>query len=191
MSAFSIRRTIGRGIALALPLAIAVYVLYRSIRIFEKILAPVANTFGVDHVLGELTLTFFAILAILFIIFLLGLLMQVSFVANMRRYIEGWILKFVPSLNHLKLMAAEKLDLENAVTNWKTILFLKGDQYIPGFIIEESNEWITIAIAKAPETEPKDMLIIKKDSVSYIEITMKQMHDFNKQFGKGYLSLIS
>jgi len=190
MASFSLERTIGRGIALALPLSIVLYVIYKFIKIFEKVIAPFANKFGVEHVLGEITLTFFAVLVMLVIIFLLGLLMQIPLVRNMRLYIEGWILKFVPSLNHLKLLAVEKMDLDNATTNWKPILLLKGDQYLPAFIIEENNEWITLALDKAPSTEPKDMLIVKKSSISYKEITMKQMSDFNKQFGKGYLSVI-
>lgn len=191
MAAFSLKRTIGRGIALALPLSIVIYVVYKFIKIFEKALAPIANKFGVDHLLGELTLTFLAVLVILAIIFLLGLLMQIDIIADMRKYVEGWILKFVPSLNHLKLMAAEKLDLDNATLNWKPILLLKGDQYLPAFIIDENSEWLVLGVSKAPTTEPKDMLIVKRNSVSYKEITLKQMHDFNKQFGKGYLSVIS
>lgn len=191
MASFSLKRTIGRGIALALPLSIVVYVLYRFIKIFEKVIAPFAKKFGVDNVLGEITLTFFAVLAILAIVFILGLFMQISLVRDLRKYVEEWVLKFIPSLNHLKLMAAEKMDLENATSNWKPVLLLKGDQYLPGFIIEENNEWITLALAKAPSTEPKDMLIVKKSTISYKEITMKQMRDFNKQFGKGYLSVIN
>jgi hypothetical protein len=190
MAGLSFKRTLGRGIALALPLAIVIYVLYKFIKIFEQGVAPIAKKLGIDTILGELTMTFFAVLIILAIVFVLGLLMNISIIANLRKEVESWILKFVPSLNHLKLMAAEKLDLDNAVTNWKPVLLLKSDQYMPAFIVEESSEWITLAIAKAPTTEPKDMLIIKKSSVSYKEISMKQMHDFNKQFGKGYLSLI-
>ena len=191
MAAFSLKRIIGRGIALAIPLSIVIYVVYKFLKIFEKALAPVANKFGVDHVLGELTLTFLAVLAILAIVFILGLLMQIDIIADLRKHVEGWILKFIPSLNHLKLMAVEKLDMENAATLWKPVLLLKGDQYMPAFIIEEKGEWITLALAKAPGTEPKDMLITKKSAVSYKEISMKQMHEFNKQFGRGYLSLIN
>ena len=174
-----------------MPLGIVVYVLYKFIKLFERIIAPIANKFGVDKIFGEITITLLAILSILVIIFFLGLLMQIEMIRNLRKYVEGWILKFIPSLNHLKVMAVEKMDLENATTNWKPILLQKGDQCMPAYIIEENNEWITLALAKAPSTEPKDMLIIKNNSVTYKEITMKQMHDFNKQFGKGYLKLIS
>jgi hypothetical protein len=187
----NIKRTIGRGIALALPLAIAVYVLHKFIKKFETILAPIAKKFGVDSVLGELTLTFFAVLAILAIVFILGLLMQIPLVASLRKEVESWILKFIPSLNHLKLMAAEKMDLENAATNWKPVFLQKGDQCMPAYVIEENNDWITLALAKGPKTEPGEIMVMKKSSVSYKEITMKQMHDFNKHYGKGYISLMS
>jgi hypothetical protein len=191
MKNFSFRQTLIRGIALAIPLSIVVYVVYRFFKIFETAIAPIAKKFGVESILGELTLTFFSVLVMFVIVLFLGLLMRIPFIASIRKEVEGWILKFIPSLNHLKLMAAEKMDLENATTNWKPVLMLKGDQYQPGFIIEENNEWITLALVKAPSTEPKDMLIVKKSSISYKEITLKQMHDFNKQFGKGYLSVIN
>lgn len=190
MANFSLKQTIGRGIALALPLSIVVYVIYRFFKLFEKAIAPVAKKFGVDSLLGELTLTFFTVLTMFAIVLLLGLLMRLPFIANTRKHVEEWILKFIPSLNHLKLMAAEKLDLDNAATQWKPVLYLKGDQYAPAYLIEENNEWITLASVKSPTTEPGGMMIYKKAGITYHEITMKQMADFNKAFGKGYLSII-
>jgi len=189
MAKFSVKRTIGRGIALALPLGIVFYVLIKFIEIFEKAIAPLVKKFGVDTIFGGITVTVFAILAILVITFLLGLLMQLSFVSKIRKHIEELILKFFPAFNHLKLMAAEKFDLENATHNWKPVLVLKGEQYLPAYLIEENQEWITLALTKPPSTEPRDMLIIKKNLISYKEITLKQMDDYNKHFGKGYLSL--
>lgn len=190
MSTFSLKKTIGRGVALALPLAVVGYVFYRITKIFEKVLAPIAKKFGVDNILGGLTLTFLAILLILALIFLLGLLMQIDIIANLRKSVEVIILKLVPSLNHLKLIAAEKLNMELAASNWKPVLCTKGDECFPAYVIEENNDWVTLAVAKGLSTEPQGMLIIKKAAVSYTEISMKQMHDFNKAFGKGYISII-
>jgi hypothetical protein len=191
MSLFPLKKIVGRGIALALPLSVVLYVLYKFIKILETVIAPVANKFGVDKILGEITLTFFAVLTILAIIFILGLLMNIDFIANLRKVVEDVILNFIPSLNHLKLMAAEKLDMENAVTLWKPILLLKEDQYFPAYLIEENAEWITVAITKAPSTKPDDIMILKKENIQYREITMNEMHGFNKAFGRGYLDLIS
>jgi hypothetical protein len=186
-----LKRTLGRGIALALPLSIVLYILYKFIKIFESAISPFAKKFGVETILGELTVTFFAVLLMLAIVFVLGLLMNISLIADLRKEVESWILKFIPSLNHLKLMAAEKMDLENAATDWKPVFLQKGDQCMPAYVIEENNDWITLALAKGPNTEPGDIMIIRKSSVSYIEITMTQMHDFNKHYGKGYISLMS
>jgi hypothetical protein len=116
--------------------------------------------------------------------------MFLPFVSKYKNYLEEWILNIFPSLNHLKLMAADKLRLENATTNWKPVLVFKDEQYWPAFIIEENEEWITLALVKIPGTEPSGMLITRKNQLQYSPITMDQMHHFNKQFGKGYISLI-
>jgi hypothetical protein len=179
-----------RGIALALPLIVVGYILKKVVEVFEKIVAPIAKQFGVEKIFGEITVTLLAIVVVIILIFFLGLLMYLPFVSKYKDYLEEWILKIFPSLNHLKLMAADKLRLENATTNWKPVLVFKDEQYWPAFIIEENEEWITLALVKIPGTEPSGMLITRKNRLQYSPITMDQMHHFNKQFGKGYISLI-
>jgi hypothetical protein len=190
MASLSVKKIVFQGIALALPLSIVMYVLFKFINIFEKLIGPVANKLGVDKFLGEITLTFFAVLAILLIVFVLGLLMNIPIIAKLRKEVEEVLLHFIPSLNHLKLMAAEKLDMDIEATQWKPIFLFKDDQCIPSFLIEENAEWIIVAITKAPTTKPDDMMILRKNKIQYREITMEQMHDLNKAFGKGYLDLI-
>jgi hypothetical protein len=104
---------------------------------------------------------------------------------------EEWILKMFPSLNHLKLMAEDKLNIESATTKWKPVFVCKDNQYWPAYVVEEDSEWITLAQIKTPTTEPGSMLIIRKGLISYSPITMEQMHHYNKGFGKGYLALIN
>ena len=190
MQKFSIKRTLVRGIALAVPVGIVVYLFLHFVGVFEKKIAPLAEKFGIEHIWGELTLTVLAILALLVFVFLLGLLMQLPIVASFRNSVEEMILKVFPSLNHLKLMAAEKLNAENATTRWKPALIKRNEQYYPAYIIEESAEWITYVPVKVPTTEPGDMVLVRAGSISYQEITMKQLADCNKHFGKGYQSLL-
>jgi uncharacterized membrane protein len=173
-----------------LPLGVVFYVLTRFIEIFEKLIAPIAQKIGIENFFGKITLTVLAIAVIIIITFLLGLLMQFSFVKKNRRYLEEWILKLVPSLNQLKLMAEEKLDIENTTSNWKPVLLKNGEQYLPAYIIEENEEWITMAKIKIPTIDPGDLLITKKSAITYTEITMKELRQFNKQFGRGYISFI-
>ncbi len=190
MKKFSIKRTLLRGIALAVPVGIVAYLLMHFVGIFEKKISPIAAKFGIEHIWGELTLTLLAVIALLVFVFLLGLLMQLPIVANFRTQVEEIILKVFPSLNHLKLMAAEKLNAENATSKWKPAIIKRNEQYYPAYIIEESPEWITYVGVKVPTTEPGDMVLVKKASISYTEISMKQLSDCNKHLGKGYQSLV-
>lgn len=190
MNPFSVKQTMIKGITLALPLAMVLYVLIKIVGMLEKMIGPLAKKAGVANILGDITITVIDILLLLLLVFLLGLLMQLAFVASFRTYIQDWIIKLVPSLNHLNLIAAEQLDIEKSVTTWRPVLVEKEGHFSPAFIIEESEEWLTLVYVKPPLTDPEIMLIIKKNEVNCKEITMKQMMQFNKQFGKGYLSLI-
>lgn len=190
MKSFSFKHTIFRGIALALPVFVLLYVLIRLFGIFEKFIGPVAKKLEVESIFGAITMAVFFIFCILVLAFLLGLLMLLPFVSRMRYFLQDWIIKLIPSLNHLKLIAAEKLDIEDATNQWKPVLLENGDTFAPAYIIEETTEWITLVYTKFPGTDPGSMLITKRSNVKYQEITMKQMSQFNRQFGRGYLSLI-
>lgn len=190
MQTFSFKKTIISGVALALPLAVVAYVVFRSVQIFEKIISPFAERFGIEGIFGEITLTVLAIVCLLLLVFFLGLMMQFSFVSNGRKLLEEMILKIIPSLNHLKLMAAEKLDTGDVATNWKPVLLESEEGFIPAYLIEETDGMATFSKIKTPGTEPGDILVSRKDGIRYTEISMSQLRQFNKQFGKGYISLI-
>ncbi len=64
MSKTKFKTVLGRGIALAIPVAIVLYVFLRIIGMLKKALAPVAADIGIQHIWGELTLTIFAIILI-------------------------------------------------------------------------------------------------------------------------------
>jgi len=87
-------------------------------------------------------------------------------------------------------MAEEKLHLESATSNWKPILVHKDEEYWPAYLIEENEEWVTLALMKIPSTDPLGMMIIRKRAIQYSPIPMEKMHHYNKAFGKGYLTLI-
>ena len=190
MAKFSFKATIFRGIALALPLSVVLYVLYKFIKILEKFIGPIAKKLEIENVFGEITLTLFAVLTMLMIAFVLGLLMRIKWIASKRGDVESLVTKFIPSLNYLKLMAAERLNADEIDLNWKPVLVLKGDQCFPAYLLEENEEWITLATVQAPNTDPGGMLIIKQSAIKCIPITMKEMRINNKQFGIGYIDKI-
>jgi uncharacterized membrane protein len=186
------KKALGRGLALAIPLAIVLYVFAKIVGVFRKVIAPVAHDVGVEHVWGELTLTIFAIILIILIILVLGLLMQIAVVATVREQVEDIILKFVPSLNQLKLMAADTLDLEDAETTWRPVLFYEKEKgkYSPAFVVEQDDERVTLFVLIETAMQKGEVNIFDLDRVVLIPLTFTQLHAGNRAAGKGYLALL-
>jgi len=192
MSKFKFKTILGRGLALAVPLAIVLYVFLRVIEVFKKLIAPVAEKIGVDRVRGELVLTILAIALIILIIVLLGLLMQITVVATVRSQVENIILKFVPSLNQLKLMAADTLDLDTEENTWRPVLLYTKEKakYNPAFIVEEDEEMLTLFICLETNIRKGEILIVNKEKVSTIPISFTDLHKCTRAAGKGFLGII-
>jgi uncharacterized membrane protein len=185
-----IKKIFGRGFTLAIPLGVVLYVFIKLVEIFEKLISPLATKLGIERILGELTLTIITVFLLLVFMFLLGLLMQLSIVSSFGKSLEDVVVKFVPSLNQIKTMAAEKLDVENTSNTWKPVLLLHEKKYFPAFVIEELNDLITLYTIIGTSINDGEILITRKSDVSIVEITASQIRLFSKQYGKGYLSLI-
>jgi uncharacterized membrane protein len=185
-----LKRTFIRGLALAVPLAIVGYVFLRILHILEKFISPVAAKLGIHRILGGATLTVLALLLILMVILLLGLLMKISVISGIRQKMEDAILKFVPSLNYLRLMEADKLDLENSQNKWKPVLLSSGGKYHAAFIVEETETLITLFVSKGTSLKEGEILTTHKKEVAIIPATFEQLNKFSKSFGKGFISLI-
>jgi len=192
MSKVKFKTVLGRGIALAVPVAIVLYVFLRVVDLLKKAISPIATGLGVQRIWGELTLTVFAIILIVLIILLLGLLMQITVVATIRTRVEDIILKFIPSLNQLKLMAADNLDLDTEEITWRPILLytIEKAKYNPAFIVDEDEEMVTVFLCLEPNIRKGEILMVKKDKVNIIPITFNELHKCSRAAGKGYLEII-
>lgn len=186
------KKALGRGLALAIPLAIVLYVFGKIVGVFTKIIAPVAHKVGIAHIWGELTLTLFAIIVIILIVLLLGLAMRIAVIATIREQVEDVILKFVPSLNQLKLLAADTLDLEDAETTWRPVLLYikeKG-KYSPAFVVEEDEKRVTLFVLLETAMQKGEVAIYDKERINLVPLKFTHLHASNRAAGKGYLALL-
>jgi hypothetical protein len=190
MKITAVKKALASGLAFAVPLGIVLYAVLQLIRLFEKIVGPVSKKFGVERILGELTITIFAAFIFLLLILFLGLLMRFSFMKVFSSYLEEIVLKIFPSFAVLKTMGAEKLGLENVDNTWRPVFVKKNNECFPAFLVDEKEGWVILVRIKAPSSEIGDMMIIQKDAVNIQNIDLREMKQFNKQFGKGYLNLI-
>jgi len=178
------------GTVVTLVIAIIIYLLIKIIGFLEQIIGPVAKKLGMENVFGEITITILAILAIIIIIFILGTISSMPFISNYRQKFEDMLLKLYPPLSYFKVMADEKLNVQSASGGWKPVLALMDDQYWPAFITEENEEWVTLNVVYAPNSDPMELLIARKDSLHYIPMTTQQMFAINRMYGKGFISMI-
>ncbi len=190
MNLKTIKSTFATGLAIAIPLGVVLYVFVRLFDILEKLIGPLATKLGIDRILGGLTLTIFSVLMFLLAMFVLGLLMRISFLAGLGKSIEDLVFRLIPSLNAARNMMAEKLDVQNALGTWKPVMMHYEEIYMPAFLIEESDDLVTLFLMKGIELSEGEILITKKEKVRLTELTTSQIHIFSKQFGKGYLSVI-
>lgn len=185
-----LKKTFLRGLALAIPLAVVGYVFLKFIKIFEKIIGPVAGKLGIEKLLGELTLSFFAIFCMLILMMILGLLMQLSFIASLKKELEAIVLKFFPWLNQLKVMAADTVDLENASPNWTPVLVYMEKSYYPAFLVNENETLVSFFVVKGSNPHEGEILTTEKREVSYYPVEGRDIRNISKQYGKGMITMI-
>jgi hypothetical protein len=130
------------------------------------------------------------VIFIMILILLLGLLTQIGFVSKIRQQMENAILRFIPSLNYFKLMADDKLKVDDSQNEWKPVLVLSGKKYSAGFIVEETELMITLFISKGTSLKEGEILTTNKKDVTIIPATYDQLNKFSRAFGKGFISII-
>lgn len=190
MSNFSIKNVFGKGLLIAIPLGVVVYIAMKIFEMFAKVVEPISKQFGVERVFGELTITILVVFLLLMIVFVLGLLMRINIIADLGKSLEELVFKFFPSLNQLKVTAAEKLNLETKAESWKPVLILFENKYNAAYEIEQNETFVTLFVIKGIEISDGEILITRKEDVQIQNITSKELHHFTKQYGKGFLSLI-
>jgi len=187
----SLKKIFIRGLTLAVPLAIILYVFGRILEIIKKVIAPVAEKWGIHRLLGDATLTILAILFIALIILFLGFLLRIDSVSKIRQQIEDLILKFVPSLNFLKLMAADKLELANSQNAWKPVLLFIESRYNAAFIVEEDESMVTLFVSKGTTLKDGEIVTAYKKDILIVPATYEQLNKFSRSFGKGFISVVN
>jgi hypothetical protein len=190
MKETKIKTAFALGLVITLALAAISYVLIRLVGFLKPVITPIAHKMGMQNDLGEIAITLLAILAIVVLVFILGYLALLPSASVYKDKLEQQLLKLYPPLNYLKVMAEEKLKMDTSRADWRPVLALVDDQYLPAFIIEENQEWLTLSVLYVPKSDPMEILIVRKDAVQCIPITTEQMLQNNRLFGKGHLSLI-
>ena len=190
MNNFSIKKVFGKGLLIAIPLGVVIYIGKKIFEMFEKVVEPLSKQFGIQKIFGELSVTILVVFILIILVFILGLLMRVTIFASFGKRLEELVFYFVPSLNQLKVTAAEKLKIETESETWRPVLVLFENRYQAGYIVDHIEDYFTLFVIKGIDISQGEILIVKKEVVQVQDITVKELNHFTKQYGKGFLSLI-
>jgi hypothetical protein len=179
------------GLTLAIPIVAIGYLLLKLTNAFERLFGPLVIQFGIERLLGKITLTFLAMLSILLLIIILGLLMKLTLIASFGKVLEDMILKFLPWLNQIKVMAADSLDLENVSTQWKPVLLYTENAYFLAFLVDESQNLASFFVVKGSKTDEGELMTTEKGLIKYYPIEGSELRLISKQYGKGMIALIT
>jgi hypothetical protein len=190
MKANKTKTNLAMGLFLTLVIGVIAYILIKVDGILKKIITPIAHKLQMENIFGELTITILAILSIVILIFVLGFISELPSFSRYKEKMEEFFLKIYPPLSYLKVMADEKLHIERVKADWKPVLALIDNRYLPSFVVEENEEWVTLSVLYVPKSDPMEILIVRKDATQLIPMTTAQMLHNNRLYGMGHLSLI-
>lgn len=190
MNTRKIKRVLGNGLLIAIPLGIVLYILMRLVGALEVVIQPVAEALHIQKLLGELTLTILSVFVILLFVIVLGLMMQLPFVASFSKQLESVAFRIFPSLNQIKLLTAEKLDFDVQSDQWKPVLLYYEEKFCPAYVVEEDERMISLFLMKGSSLSEGELLITEKSAVKTEPITPGQLHLCSRQYGKGFLAIL-
>ena len=186
MKKFNFKQTFINGLFLALPLLTIFYIGIKIVAIVEKLIAPLAHKFDIQHLLGELTLTFFALIILLILFFILGVLLHLNLLRELNKQVEKVAYRLVPQLYKVKALAYD--DDENTFSEgWKPVLLQEDESWIPAYITEENESWLTVFIPDAPSGKDGAVKLIDASSTKYKPIDGFKLRSIIHKFGNGMI----
>ena len=185
-----LKQIIGDGVALAIPMAVIAYVLFKAHKVMKDGIGTIAEKLGIHELFGKLTLSILALVAIMLIILAMGLLMQLAIVNRVRKDVESVILKFFPSLNRVNAMMADRFDREEESTTWKPVILHQSGKYRFAFLIEEKDELGVFFVVKGSTVSEGDTEILEKKGYSYTPVVTQDMKKVLNHYCVGATDLV-
>lgn len=178
-------QTCFQGVIFVIPIGILLFLFSRALKTFEKIVGPLAEKMGMAKVLGGLTFLVLAIICFVILSYLVGLIAKISYLRSIRTWASNIVLKMFPTLENIKALATDKLDID-APNAWESVLLKDGEGWSPAYITSHNNEQLTFFIPSPPKGETGRITIRDKKTAEYKPIHVSELLHGLKQYGKTF-----
>jgi uncharacterized membrane protein len=179
-----VRQTFINGIIFLIPVVAIIWLFSGAVSGIISLLSGMKGNDTINRMGGPILLFLAAIIAIIALIFLVGILIHFTFLQKINGWIEQQVIGFIPGYDFFKSMMEEKLHVKSS--KGKAVLVKWSMSQQLGIEIEEhANETCTVYFPHSALTGGGEVHIVSKSQVTVLDMPLSELDEVFNRFGKG------
>lgn len=154
------------GIVLFIPVYIIFTFLQKLWLTLGGIGIYIAEALGIQHLLGNTTVTIATTLLLVLFFYILGWLVKLSFVKSFKVWIESGLLQYLP--NYLTFKSKMKEKLLRKKDAWQPVMVEFGTYRRPGLLVETRADNAIVFFPNAPDSNNGQTHVVKIQQVEHL-----------------------
>lgn len=181
-----VKKTMVTGLFLLLPSFFLFYALINSFEILRKIVEPLGEKLGVDRVAGMVLLNTLTIIALLVVIFCLGLLAYLPAISIRVGKLDNLLTDRVPGYSLFKGIVGGAVQHDTSVAGMQSVLVRYNSVAKIGFEIERSMKGgVIVFLPNAPNPQTGTTAAFEPEDVEQLDIPPHKLLEMMNFYGKG------
>lgn len=165
-----IRSTLASGLMFLIPSILLIYLIINVIKIFRKLIAPVADRITISFFGEQLTARILAALLFLFLCYIIGLIARRKKNSPIKDWVEDNILVNIPGYTFLKGITETAAGLESK--NLKEVVLVNIEEvWQIGFLMDRIDDQLNVVfIPSAPNPLAGDVVYVKWNRLQKLDL---------------------
>lgn len=186
----SVRKTIAEGLLFLAPFGIILYLLFKVLQLFRRVVGPLAEKIPFESPIGIDSPMILAFFVLLVVCFLAGLFARTRPAKAMVAWLESTLLSNIPGYSFVKSLGEEMTDANAARSNIP-ILARFDDAWQIGFLVEWIPEGrVAVFIPDAPSPWSGSVFIMDEERVKPLEVPSASILKSLQRLGDGTAALV-
>ena len=185
-----IKNIIIGGVLFFIPLIILIVILQKALQLAAVLVTPIIKLLNATQIFGIGVEILISIVAILFVLYLAGLLAKTKKARAAVAKLEDSLLSKVPGYDMIKNTGASFVGFEDN-SSFRTVLARIEDAWQYGFLIEEvEGDQCVVYIPGAPNTMSGSVYILENNRIKKTDIPLSSAMQCLRSLGKGSNKLV-
>lgn len=181
-----IRATILTGAVAFLPLFAVVFVTLKSVQAIRDVVGPIVSQLGLDTRFGAFLALVLSLLALLFFVYLLGLLARTGPIAQWLERIEGRLASKIPGYSLIKGIVTGAIDEVETSGTFDPVKLRTADGLRLGFIVDRPGpDMVTVFLPNTPNPQFGVTVIAAASECDPVDLPAHRVLEALSNFGRG------